>query len=1612
MVLSMSSAQGQTHSYAWGSGIYGGSYGNIHQVAIASDKHNDLVAVGNYSDSLEPISLTNNVTTGGGMYINKYDSSGTLLWTKYISTTYNSFRPNYKHQALDVAVDSSNNIYAFGYSDTVSVNFNHQSACYFLNKYNSSGTLLSTTYFDNRTNYVKGSCAVAPDQSIYVSLAYQNSLVLPTTTLQTHNALNYAFVLLHLDANGVENAYMDFGGKKPWISDISCSKKTINVPNSWGLEGNFMVTYVGTYDSLAITTSPGVATCCGSLPNMTGVNGFSGMFSWHASNKVYSYYPMVNFLPGRNGYIQPVSVSCDSDGHNFITGKFIGDAAWYRVWHIPPFDTLSSIAFANDTDVFYGRDSIAIGWEYIKVIPSVGNDQAGDMIRYNANSTLLSVHFANGGITLAGHSATSGNALIGVGNSYYVTDPMDGVPQWILQQGNGYTCNINSLAKSQSTYFGGNTKGSALFYQNQIFHYSQPNDSTGFVGKLDGINCTMLTNISGTDTILQCQNTAPINASTSGGSGNYAYSWTPSAPLVVSNGPTTVVNKQVDMQKFVVTVTDLTTGCISKDSVVVGVYLVHNDTLYSCHTAPVTLDMGAGATQYNWLNTSPQLTTQTYTVNTPGTYYGTAGYYNSYASCGTLTNRYVVKDSCACTLAATFSSITPVSCYGGTNGSATLTVTGNTGPVLYAWGTTPMQTTATATGLAAGTYYVSVIDTNGCVISKQVTITQPNLWSVQGQVLSGAGCNTGSHLGSATVNTFIPGAYTYLWSNGWTLQTATNLAVGVYTVTVTNGSGCTASDVITIPQSTLNANIPGDTILSCQHSAIVAVGVSGGSGRYAYNWTPVSMIGGTNINGPTVVVSNQVDMQKLKVTVYDSTSGCSSKDSVVVGVYLFYNDTIYACHNFPVTLNLGDGASSYDWYNTATPANSFQYLVADTPGTYYAVAGYYHPYANCGLLTSRFVVKDSCACTLTASVTLNPISCYGTNTGGAIVTASGGTGNYTYTWSTIPVVHSAIITGLAAGSYSVTISDNNGCSVIKTIVLTQPGPLTTSFNNIVGAGCTGTNHGSATVITSGGTMPYSYNWSTAPAQHTITATSLGFGSYSVTVTDAHFCTVTNLVAIPQNTLTVFMGPGADTVISCTQPGAAIWGIGSGGTGPYVYHWSNGQYLVADNGPTTLVNKQVDMEKFVLTVTDTATGCTAKDSVVVGAYFQHDDTLFSCSGATVTLDLGPGGWDYVWGSGPGNNTRTITVTSPGAYNASVTYPCGTFVDHFLVLDSCTTPDIVWPGDANSNGTADLYDVLNIGIGYNNTGPVRTNASTVWVGQPASNWPLQFLNGVNLKHADCDGNGAIDSVDVDVVALNYGLTHAKTAEAQANPLNPDLYVQFTVDSATNNNLVTANVFLGRASHPVSNGYGLAYSLFYDPALVDTNIAVSYAGSWLGQNNIPVHLVKNLHTNGRIDLAYSRTNHTNVAGYGQVAAISFYIQDNIIGKQDSLFKKLGLQISGAKLVSSSGAEVDLNVQNDTITVYQLNDGIGEAGNGNIHVDVYPNPGDGKFILKLKGNDAIKKVTLVNTIGQSLLSKNYEATSTNGTYLFDSGIQAAGMYFLKIETISQVVVQRVIIN
>ena len=325
---------------------------------------------------------------------------------------------------------------------------------------------------------------------------------------------------------------------------------------------------------------------------------------------------------------------------------------------------------------------------------------------------------------------------------------------------------------------------------------------------------------------------------------------------------------------------------------------------------------------YSW-NTVPTQTTQTATNLGAGSYTCTVTDVNGCTS----TCNVVITNPPQILTPITQSNVT---CFGGSNGSATVTPSGGVGPYTYSWNTVPTQTTQTATNLLSGTYTVTVTSSNGCIKTNTVSITQPTAIVVTTSTTS-ASC--GNSNGSATANpSGGVGPYIYSWNTVpvQTTQTATNIPFGNYTVTVTNSSGCAVTSTVTVPSSGSVSATSTSTSTSCFGSSDGSATANGFGGvTYTYLWNTLQTsqtITGLPAGVYTCTVTSAVCTATTVVTVTQPPI-----------INLTYSTTpLSGCVPLTVTYNnTTPGISNCSWNINGVITNSCNVTQLFTsPGTY------------------------------------------------------------------------------------------------------------------------------------------------------------------------------------------------------------------------------------------------------------------------------------------------------------------------------------------------------------------------------------------------------------------------------------------------------------------------------------------------------------------------------------------------------------------------------------------------------------------------------------------------------------------------------------------------------
>lgn len=632
-------------------------------------------------------------------------------------------------------------------------------------------------------------------------------------------------------------------------------------------------------------------------------------------------------------------------------------------------------------------------------------------------------------------------------------------------------------------------------------------------------------------------------------------------------------------------------------------------------------------------------------------------------------------------------SSSPIGC-NGSLGTATALGSGGVGPYSYLWNPGG-QTTATATGLSAGvTYTVVATDNNGCSNSNTINLTSPTSIVASISDSTNVSCNGGSD-GTATVSASGgAGGFTHHWNNGQTTNPATGLAAGTYTDTVADINGCTALVSVSISEPILlTASITTQQNASCkgQANGILTVTAAGGTSPYSYAWSPSvgtdSTVTGLPAGSYTATVT---DANGCSAVVIATISEPSTLVPLITAISVVGGNNIscYGLSNGDVTVTVTGGTAPY------------AYLWSPGGATDSTLTG-----LTAGTICVK--VTDDNGCTADTCLTLTQpdslivdfpafssyfggvnISCNGATDGYINTSVTGGTPGYHYSWAPNTADSTADVSGLGAGTYTVTVTDTNGCSASNVITLIEPTLLSTAVSSQTNAGCKGDSSGSITITPTGGTGPYSYAWSTSPNDTTATVTGLPAGTYTVQVTDINGCTTTLVDTITEPVTVVPIITAASVIgglnIACSgDTSGTAWVTVTGGTAPYTYQWSpyssttDTVYNIGAGPISVLV---IDSNGCRKLATDTITQPEPVSANYTVSSFLGGANI-SCSGSVdgsitqIAIGGGTPGYTYLW-SPSGQTTSNVTGLGAGLYSVMITDTNGCKDSLFFNL---TAPD---------------------------------------------------------------------------------------------------------------------------------------------------------------------------------------------------------------------------------------------------------------------------------------------------------------------------------------------------
>lgn len=1111
-------------------GVESDAAGNVFMVGYVANNGFPTLNSGTYFDN----------TFGGGngdAFIVKFSPNGAMLWSTYFGSPA-------REEGIDLAIDNAGNVYIAGFTAGAGIptlsaggyfdNTFNGVQDFFVLRFTNTGVLNWSTYFGGTAADVAQAITADNSGNIYLT-GYTKSTNFPTqawggayldVTQNGNGSFGYwegdIFIVKFSGATNL--IWSTYYGGGPWFSTIGggdwgeditidrngniivvgCTSSQVNFPTkTWGAayveaatgsnENGFLLKFSNTGVLLWATGFMPY----GLVSSVTTDSNDNIFIAGHASNLT----PTTGLKnPGGGAYFQSVNAGFGSD---VFIAKF--SAAGILQW-----------------STFYGGN----GWEDLFEIfnsnPSATNTGAQVDVDDCGNVYLL-------------FASTSDNLPVLNSGCSYFDNTFDGATNF--SPGSfPYTCdhyiaefsNIGVL--KWATYLGGDGWEARPFMDfdiNGILYIVGEWQSTiafppllnpggsayfdnTFGGSDDGTLYKFVpdrmqeTSSQVNASPCSCNGTATVNLTC--GTAPFSYVWNNGVQLLNSSATTNVItglcpgNYWVEVKDAACFVNrDTVYFAITGSSA--GLSVTASSTAAGCITFGTGTAVPAGGSlpyTYNWSGPGGQ-TTQIATGLGMGIY--------------TIT----ITDASGCKAAATVTitqptitvtaTSTPGSCMA-SNGSITASASGGIAPYTYTWSNN--LSGQTVTGLSAGNYTVTAKDANGCSATFSVSIAQTA--PLLTLIATNAACG-----GYVSLEAMVSGGitpFTYLWSTGGTNTPSIAVTVtGIYSVTVTDGNGCTSVKSISVSTVPPNSSVatfvqsPSGNVCVGTNVSFTNTGTPSGTG-VTYYWMinpgylfygPPENFSYTFLTAGTYTVSHTVtkDGCQAVITSTVTVTNCSgptitaSASSVCAG----------SCATVTSSGSGGTAPYTYSWSNNATTQNINPCPVTTTTYTV--------KITDSGGATSATTATVTVNTAVSVNISSTDISCNGSNNGTSTASPGSGTAPFTYNWSNTQT--SQTITGLTQGNYTVTVTDNKGCTYTTTVAINSPAPIAGQFTkgtaNCAACGCKGW----LMVAATGGSSPYTYSW---PDGYTSRyKNQLCPGAYIINIKDKNGCSVNvNLTA--------------------------------------------------------------------------------------------------------------------------------------------------------------------------------------------------------------------------------------------------------------------------------------------------------------------------------------------------------------------------------------------------------------------------------------------------------------------------------------------------------------------
>jgi hypothetical protein len=591
-----------------------------------------------------------------------------------------------------------------------------------------------------------------------------------------------------------------------------------------------------------------------------------------------------------------------------------------------------------------------------------------------------------------------------------------------------------------------------------------------------------------------------------------------------------------------------------------------------------------------------------------------------------------------------------------------------------------------------------------------------------------------------------------------------------------------------------------------------------------------------------------------------------------------------------------------------------------------------------------------------------------------LYTASGAT---TYTWlpGGINSFTANLMTGSSSTSFTLAATSANGCSNMQTFTVNVgTGVVTIAPSNTLCAGQV------ATLTATGGNT---YTWSTGSTLAQIlvspsvsTVYSLATNNGNCVTTSTHFIAVVGqpVVTINGNSNAC---AGQQGLLTASGANSYVWTPG-GFTSSAITPTATGCYTVVGTSAPGCSNTAAHCITINPTPNITATG---------------GGTVCMGSSATFTAS---GGTTYTWNGGVTTSTLNVVPMGSGIYVVTggwSTNACTKSASVFVAVNQGCA--IVWPGDANRDGVANNTDVLELGVQAGQTGAARSSTSIAWSGQMASTWNGTLSNGWNKCHADCNGDGIVNSADAAAVTLNFGNTHTFRSASAGN----DITLIPQQNTAYVGDWVGVDIMLGDASNNISNVLGVAFDLTYDQSMIETDqVQLNYTSSFMNMGQQSIEFSKMIFANGKMYAATVRTDHNNVGGNGKIGELKFKIKSTVSNNTP-----INISVSNPVMVNATGAYATLGSGNP-VTVNAMVNSTGLSANAaSAGIRMFPNPANDRLNVQ---SPVSTQYAISDISGRTVLNGQFEGNAT-----LDIVKLTSGTYFVKFSSANGESVNKLVI-